>query len=698
MMSRAISMYDGKLVPVGSGEISPLKYQLQSSIETVSKTTQLYVERKADEAISAVLNAIAPGQSSILLARIFKQKADNNQGSSDNYYDEMFNSLIKLYNEADNNIVKEQLLSIMASKTTKEQLLNRIPGLTKYRVDKVRMMNFQSIYDQHDQPPVKRSRMDPVKLEHALSFFFNPAFHQIVSYGTRDIKLESGEVITVPEVVRTACHSTLIDMYNSYSEENEFTPLSRATLYNILNVCSASKRRNLHGLDNITADGHSGFELIEKLIKGIENEDIISREKKNELIQQLKSGKEYLKGDYKLHISPNSECADHCIKWGLSDPKVPNYQSKCDHDHSIKCDRCDNISSVLIKVSNLPFGSDDKTELKLALDQIENWKCHIMRTVNQDLARTDMFDNMSECQAVMVNDWAMKFLPCSHREKQSDWFGQKGLSWHVAVCIYKEKKDDQVNLKHQTFVHILESASKQDWIAVAAFIRHTLSEISVQMGHLKEVFLRSDNAGCYHCGNLWIALNCISQQTGIKIKRYDYSEAQSGKSYCDAKIAHLRQKIRMYVANGNNVTTAEEMKQAIDEGLGVAGCQVAVVDVNADQSELQKVKHKWSGINSITNLEVHEHSITQYKAYNIGNGKLVDNVNSLCSTDLSQALPNLTIIQPFTTCSFKPKDTETLKNIQTEINKNFKRTLPFLLAGLQFLAVRQNSSSRGAIF
>lgn len=111
----------------------------------------------------------------------------------------------------------------------------------------------------------------------------------------------------------------MIDIYNSYGEENEFTPLSRATLYNILNVCSVSKHRNVHGLHNITADGHRGFELIEKLIKGIENEDIISLEKKIELIKHLKSGKEYLKVYYKLHVSPNSKCADHCIKWGLSD-------------------------------------------------------------------------------------------------------------------------------------------------------------------------------------------------------------------------------------------------------------------------------------------------------------------------------------------------------------------------------------------
>ncbi|XP_052065791.1 uncharacterized protein LOC127705502 [Mytilus californianus] len=56
----------------------------------------------------------------------------------------------------------------------------------------------------------------------------------------------------------------------------------------------------------------------------------------------------------------------------------------------------------------------------------------------------------------------------------------------------------------------------------------------------------------------------ISERTGIHISRYDFSEAQCGKSYCDAKIAHMRGRIRQYVANGNNVRNATEMKAAID--------------------------------------------------------------------------------------------------------------------------------------
>ena len=45
--------------------------------------------------------------------------------------------------------------------------------------------------------------MDEDKLQHAISFFFDPLFMQLVSYGTRDLKLESGAIITVPDVIRT---------------------------------------------------------------------------------------------------------------------------------------------------------------------------------------------------------------------------------------------------------------------------------------------------------------------------------------------------------------------------------------------------------------------------------------------------------------------------------------------------------------
>jgi hypothetical protein len=66
-----------------------------------------------------------------------------------------------------------------------------------------------------------------------------------------------------------------------------------------------------------------------------------------------------------------------------------------------------------------------------------DWKRHVVRTINQDKCRKDLLKGLTSEQAVLVMDWAMKFLPMSFREKQSEWFGQKGINWHVAVCIYK---------------------------------------------------------------------------------------------------------------------------------------------------------------------------------------------------------------------------------------------------------------------
>ncbi|CAC5360861.1 unnamed protein product [Mytilus coruscus] len=68
--------------------------------------------------------------------------------------------------------------------------------------------------------------------------------------------------------------------------------------------------------------------------------------------------------------------------------------------------------------------------------------------------------------------------------------------------------------KHRTYVHTIESA-KQDWYSVTSVIEHTLKTIKDQMPNIKSVVLRSDNAGCYHCNNLWHSLHGISQRTGL---------------------------------------------------------------------------------------------------------------------------------------------------------------------------------------
>ena len=63
-------------------------------------------------------------------------------------------------------------------------------------------------------------------------------------------------------------------------------------------------------------------------------------------------------------------------------------------------------------------------------------------------------------------------------------------------------------------------------------------------------------------------INKFHYFSGIHIQNYCYSEAQSGKSYCDAKIAHMRTKMKTFVASGNDILSAGDMKSGIDHGKG----------------------------------------------------------------------------------------------------------------------------------
>ncbi|CAG2213538.1 unnamed protein product [Mytilus edulis] len=205
-------------------------------------------------------------------------------------------------------------------------------------------------------------------------------------------------------------------------------------------------------------------------------------------------------------------------------------------------------------------------------------------------------------------DWAMKFLPMRYREKQTDWFGQRGKHWHVSVCIYR---DESGEIGHRTFTHVLENV-KQDWFAVASLLEHVLQTVKIQLPQVTDMFLRSDNAGCYHCGHLWIAIPQISNRTGIQIKQYSYSEAQAGKSYCDSKIAHMRTKMRSFVATGNNILNADDMKTAIDYGKGVAGCQVAHVIVETSKHVLKT--HNLKNITHYNDVQYTESGVVFRKA------------------------------------------------------------------------------------
>ena len=72
---------------------------------------------------------------------------------------------------------------------------------------------------------------------------------------------------------------------------------------------------------------------------------------------------------------------------------------------------------------------------------------------------------------LIVMDWAMKFVQIKFREKQSEWFGKTGLSWHISSVISKDT-EEQIDIV-TSYVHLFNSCT-QEWFSVASIVEDLL--------------------------------------------------------------------------------------------------------------------------------------------------------------------------------------------------------------------------------
>ena len=180
---------------------------------------------------------------------------------------------------------------------------------------------------------------------------------------------------------------------------------------------------------------------------------------------------------------------------------------------------------------------------------------------------------IDQSSVLVVQDWAMKYLPRKYRESQTDWFGKRGIPWHLTVATRREGGE----LQMPVFAHIFKSCS-QDSSAVLAVMVDVIRQLKIAMPGLNIVYYRQDNAGCYHCGTTLVCAAALGHEEGIKIRRLDFSDPQGDKGACDRKAATIKSHMRIYLNAGNDIETPEQMKDAILSSGGVPGVNVALCE------------------------------------------------------------------------------------------------------------------------
>lgn len=148
-------------------------------------------------------------------------------------------------------------------------------------------------------------------------------------------------------------------------------------------------------------------------------------------------------------------------------------------------------------------------------------------------------------------------------------------------------------------------------------------ELKKNDNNLTIAYIRTDNAGCYKGSDALLAADEIYKLTGVLIRRFDFSNAQSGKGPCDRMAAVIKAIIRRFINEKNDCVTSADFVNATKctQNMTIRACRLARVPV--------PMKKRWSGVQSFNNIEYElvsdkkgeQIKLTVRRAFNIGVGK-----------------------------------------------------------------------------
>ena len=279
--------------------------------------------------------------------------------------------------------------------------------------------------------------------------------------------------------------------------------------------------------------------------------------------------------------------------------------------YTFRCEQCSVLTDALAHLktlvnTSLTIPAHLRTRLihrvSFNTDVIREWKKHQMRSVHQETARPYVLQQLDDQSVFIYIDWAMKFLPLKYREAQRDWFGKRGLSWHVTYVIRLTRfQSSSVALKdriyeHRTFVHVFNTCT-QNGRTIVSILTDVFHRLKLEDQGINRAYVRCDNAGCYHGAQTLLSVKKLQEDTNILICRFDFCEPQAGKGPCDRMAATIKGSVRHYVNEHNDCTTSGEFVLAAKRVpfLSVFACEML-------PSTAVQQKVEWNGITRYNNV------------------------------------------------------------------------------------------------
>ena len=224
---RVFTTYNAAMETIASisdSKVEPLTFRLKTEWDKATQNEQRLCVEKVDEACRAVCQVIAPCASEQLQMAYVKSASTSRS---------QVEALISTYKQAPSKTLKTQILSMYALRFTVSELKEMHATFEKLSDRQIKKARSHAKRVGAgflvEKVPYHRVCIDATKLEHFLTFVDQTYFYQDVSFGTRKVRLESGQEMIMPNVVRTVGRSTMIKQYQQRCSEEEFEPLIKSS-------------------------------------------------------------------------------------------------------------------------------------------------------------------------------------------------------------------------------------------------------------------------------------------------------------------------------------------------------------------------------------------------------------------------------------------------------------------------------------
>lgn len=407
------------------------------------------------------------------------------------------------------------------------------------------------------------------------------------------------------------------------------------------------------------------------------------------------------------NLKLDSECSVLCCRFGV------NLIPTCNHVHEMQ--QCKHSIDALTAVD--PFGqllntidivnntdvneeicyeviSMQKTIPNIKM-QMKNYMSHRVRAKVQFSAINTIYKKLTDDNALVVFDHKQKVLPRQFREGQVDYFGKRGMSLIGAMLVRRIEKnikgENIFGLEYQFIDCIMEQYSSQDSMQVMATIQIVVENIQSRYPNIKKLTLQSDNASCFASHDNIPYIHHLNKELetkmmDIRIVRWIYTEAQTGKGKLDTHFSYVNTLFESYVEDGNDILTEKDIYLSLKFQGGIKGSTSILIDgslLSANNKVLQgkSFKTKKIGVRETHDIKwkkrikLAEPSIVFVEVYTLSDITVPEIINELTLEKFPKYNLIVNAIQSHTSSKeamFVPDNKQVINHHQQNNNTNLK--------------------------